>query len=149
MSPELILASTSPYRRALLERLRIPFRSVPPDVDEAALSNAFANPAQLVERLAERKARAVALRHPDAIVIGSDQLATIGEAILGIPGTPEAAVTQLQQLAGRTHELVTAVCVIDGRSGTSLRHTDRTQLTMRRLDRHALARYVAAESPTD
>lgn len=148
-SPELILASTSPYRRALLERLRRPFRCEAPGVEEEAFQQLLTDPVALAQRLAREKAVAVAQRSPNAIVIGSDQLATIDGEILGKPGTMENAVAQLERLAGRTHELVTAVCVMRLADGMTREHTDVTRLTMRPLDRAALNRYVASDAPTD
>lgn len=149
MSPELILASTSAYRRSLLERLGQPFHLVPPDVDEDDAKHAIADPVALAERLAVLKAESVAVRFPDAVVIGSDQLATIDGAVLGKPGSIANAVDQLERLAGRTHELVTAVCVLRASDGQRRQHTNLTRLTMRNLSRDELSRYVAFEAPTD
>lgn len=149
MGTDLILASTSAYRRALLERLRVPFRCVPPGVDEEAMKREVADPVALAERLATAKAAAVAAKFPEDVVIGSDQLATIDGEVLGKPGTTDRAVAQLERLSGRTHELVTAVCVLQVTPGARRTHIDRTRLTMRRLSREQLARYVAADGPTD
>jgi septum formation protein len=145
--PDLILGSTSRYRRALLERLRLPFRCLAPLCDEEALKRPGLAPQALAEMLAEAKGASVAAVEPAAVVIGSDQVATIDGAILGKPGTPARAVEQLERLSGREHQLITAVVVIAG--GTVHRHTDITRLTMRRLDRAALERYVAADEPLD
>lgn len=147
MTPDLVLASTSRYRRDLLARLGISFRCVAPDVDEDPAKNSISDPVRLAENLAAAKAEAVAARLPDAVVIGSDQLATIDGEILGKPGLPGAAVDQLTRLSGRTHELVTAVCMIGPDS--RLMHTDVTRLRMRGLSRDALTRYVAIDDPTD
>ncbi|MBA3312796.1 MAG: Maf family protein [Planctomycetota bacterium] len=149
MASELILASTSPYRRALLERLGVTFRSEAPGVDEDAVKHAESDPVRLAERLASAKAEAIAERFPNAIVIASDQLATIDGEVLGKPGTARKAVEQLERLAGRTHELVTAVCVLRLSDGVRHLHTDRTRLTMRSLSRDALERYVALDTPLD
>jgi septum formation protein len=146
---DLILASTSPYRRTLLERLGLPFRCVAPGVDEAAFKQEITDPAALALRLAVTKAEAVATRFPDSVVIGSDQLAAIDGDILGKPGSPSAAVAQLERLAGRTHGLVTAVCVLRHSDGLCRTHTDRTRLTMRPLSHDELTRYVALDDPTD
>lgn len=144
---ELILGSTSPYRRALLERLRLPFRCERPRCDEEALKRPDLSPQALAEMLAEAKAVSVAAEFPRAVVIGSDQVAACDGRILGKPGTAAKAVEQLLLLSGREHQLITAMVVIaDGRV---LRHTDVTRLTMRRLDRAALERYVAADAPLD
>ena len=143
---ELILASTSPWRRELLARLGLPFTCEDPAVDEDAWKSRLSDPRELAITLAREKARAVAARHPQSVVIGGDQLACIDGTILGKPGTAERAVEQLAQLAGRTHELITAICVCHG--GQTLEHLDVTRLTMRPLDRAALGRYVAADNPT-
>lgn len=145
---QLILASTSRYRQELLARLGVPFTCQAPGVDEDAVkTDRTLGPRQVAEILAERKARAVAQRHPDAVVIGSDQLAHLDGAVLGKPGTVEAADAQLARLAGRTHELVTAVCVVHP-AGVE-RVTDLAHLAMRPLSREAIARYVAADRPLD
>ena len=110
---ELILASTSPYRRELLARLRLPFRCVAPGVDEASIAAEGLGPVALAERLARAKAEAVAASEPDAVVIGSDQLVAFEGRVLGKPGTAERAVEQLLAMAGREHLLITAVAVAD------------------------------------
>ncbi len=146
--PDLILASTSRYRKELLARLGVPFTCQSPGVDEDLVKHeAGLTPRQVAEILAERKARAVAERYPLSVVIGSDQLAHLDGQILGKPGTVEGACAQLGRLSGRTHELVTAVCIVH--PGGMERHTDLAQLSMRRLDGTALARYVAADQPLD
>ncbi len=147
VAPDLILASTSHYRRTLLERLGIAFRCVAPRIDEDAAKAETAEPAALAERLACAKAEAVAARFPRSVVIGCDQVAAIDGEPLGKPGTTERAADQLSRLAGRTHELLTAVCVLRGDERRS--HLDRTRLTMRPLSRAALSRYVTLDDPTD
>lgn len=146
--PPLILASTSRYRKELLGRLGLPFQAVAPGVDEEAIKGAGLAPQQVAETLAERKAVAIAQRHPDAVVIGSDQLVALDGQVLGKAGTPERAVAQLCAMRGRTHELVTAVCVIQP-GVTPHRHTAIARLSMRNLDDAALERYVAADTPVD
>lgn len=147
MSPTVVLASTSPYRRALLERLGLSFTAQAPACDEEALKDPSLSPQALAEMLADAKAASVAEGLPDAIVIGSDQVATIDGQILGKPGTEAKAVEQLALLAGREHQLITAMVV---RCGASIQsHTDVTTLRMRALDRDALARYVARDQPID
>ncbi len=146
--PRLILASTSRYRRDLLARLGLPFDCQAPGVDEDAVKDdAVLTPRQVAEELAERKARAVALLHPDAVVIGSDQLAHLDGQVLGKPGTAAGACSQLARLSGRTHELVTAVCVVHP-AGIE-HHVDIARLTMRALDGPTFARYVEADRPVD
>ena len=143
----LILASTSAYRRTLLQRLGLPFECKPPGVDELALAMPDDLPQILAERLAREKASAVAARYPDATVIGSDQMAVIGSTVLGKPGTVDAACEQLARLSGQTHQLITALCVIQEEQ--VLLHTDITRLSMRRLTAEEIKRYVAADNPVD
>jgi septum formation protein len=145
--PPLVLASTSRYRQELLGRLGIPFQAVAPGVDEDAIKRTSLSPQQIAETLAERKAAAVAAQHPDAVVIGSDQLVALDGQVLGKAGTATRAVEQLRAMRNRTHELMTAVCVIHPTS--TLRHTAVARLTMRALDDDALIRYVAVDNPVD
>ena len=146
---ELILASTSKYRRELLERLRVPFRCEAPNVDEAALKASYgAIPAQtLACRLAEAKADEVGLRFPKSVIIGSDQVCVCEGQILSKPGTAKRAVEQLRMLAGKTHKLLTAICV---RHPTeTIVDCDCTELKMRLLTSREINRYVAADQPLD
>ncbi len=142
---ELILASTSPYRRALLERLGVPFRWLAPSVDEDAFKALGLAPQLLAERLAT--AKAASLREPDSVIIGSDQVACIDETILGKPGSHERAVEQLRLLSGREHRLITAMAV--SHQDQLRQHTDVTTLTMRPLRRDEIERYVEADRPFD
>lgn len=144
----LILASSSRYRRVLLERLGIPFESIPPEVDEDAAKNLGYEPAFLARTLAEEKARVVARARPDAVVIGSDQVAAIDALVLDKPLTHEAAHAQLARLQGREHALHTAVTVIDPHGATT---TDlvSVRLRMRALDDDAIDRYLRADEPLD
>ena len=146
---DLILASTSPYRRALIERLGIPLRSVAPDVDEDAWKAQAGGigPGDLAARLALAKAASVAAIEPRATVIGGDQLAWFDGRVLGKPGTPEAAVDQLRAMASRTHDLITAIAVIHG--GKTYAHTNVTSLTLRPLTLAEIRRYVMADLPLD
>src|SRR5258708_1369720 len=125
---DLILASTSIYRRDLLARLRLPFRCVAPPIDEEDLKDNSITPAGLAEQLAGAKASSVAGGEPDAVVIGSDQLVSFDGRVLGKPGTSERAVAQLLAMAGREHELITSVAVAD-RNGVEV-HTDVARLSM-------------------
>ena len=119
----LVLASTSPYRRELLQRLQLPFEVAAPEVDEAALSGE--QPAATALRLAEAKARAVASRFPDALVIGSDQVAAQGDQRYGKPGTRANAVAQLRAMRGREIVFHTGLCLLDAAAGsTNLRCVD-------------------------
>ena len=144
---DLVLASTSPYRRALLDRLGIPFRCADPGVDESAVKGLGLPPRATAERLADAKATALARAFPDATLIGSDQVVSFAGRILGKPGTVENAVDQLAAMAGKHHQLITALAV--RHRGAVTRHTDVTTLWMRPLDRAALARVVEADRPLD
>jgi len=141
----LVLASTSSYRRSLLDRLDVPFEVRDPDVDEDAYRHMA--PVEMALALAVAKARAVEVE--DALVIGSDQVVDLGGAVLGKPGTAERAIEQLLTLAGRSHRLITAVAVHDTRSGETASDVDVHTLTMRPLERAAIARYVAHDMPLD
>lgn len=147
MAPELILASTSAYRRALLERLGVPFRCVAPEFDEEAFPREGLSPRGLAEALARGKADAVAAREPAAVVIGCDQLVSLDGRILGKPGDAARALDQLGAMSGRAHELITAMVVVA--PGRRFEHTDVARLTMRPLGRPTLERYVARDLPVD
>jgi septum formation protein len=143
----LILASTSAYRRALLERLGVPFDCVAPGADEQRLPN---EPAEaLALRLARLKAEVVAASHPGCIVIGSDQVALRGPEILGKPGTVERCTEQLLQSSGGEVAFLTAVHVVDGRGSRAESHLDRTQVRFRTLEPAEVARYIAVDAPLD
>jgi septum formation protein len=144
---ELILASTSPYRRALLDRLGLPFRCQAPGVDEDVLKGLGLPPRELADRLAVAKADAVASAHPGAVVIGSDQLVAFEGRVLGKPGSADRAVEQLVQMSGKPHELITAMAVRAG--DRLLTHTDVARLHLRPLTRPELRRYVDADRPVD
>ncbi|RNF84952.1 Maf family protein [Montanilutibacter psychrotolerans] len=142
----LILASTSRYRRELLERLRLPFSIARPESDETALPDE--TPAALALRLAHAKAAAVAALHPDAWVIGSDQVAELGTATLGKPGNREAAVGQLAAMSGQPVRFRTGVCLY--RQGvTPHLWLDTTTVRFRTLRGDEIGRYVDAEQPFD
>lgn len=142
----LVLASTSAYRRELLARLRLPFETVRPEVDETPLPGE--SPAVLVERLAHAKAAAIAGREADAWVVGSDQAAELDGLPLGKPGGREAAIAQLASMSGREIVFRTAVALVhhDGRSFAAL---DATTVHFRDLADGEIARYVDAEQPFD
>ncbi len=145
--PALILGSTSRYRRALLERLGVPFTAIAPACDEEALKRPDLPPESLAELLAEAKAASLVPAHPAAVIIGSDQICAVGDEILHKPGSDERAVDQLRRLQGREHRLITALVVAQG--SRRWRHTDITTLAMRPLTEAELTRYVAADHPVD
>lgn len=143
--PPLWLASSSPFRRALLERLRVPFETRSPDIDESPAAGE--TPRELAARLAREKAAAVASGLRDAIVIGSDQVALRDGEILGKPGSADRARQQLAGSSGRTVNFLTAWHLIDVRSGKSRSGVDDTRVLFRSLTREEIDRYVAAEQP--
>jgi septum formation protein len=145
--PELILASTSPYRRQLLERLRLPFRAIAPQVDEAHCSGEAA--AERAARLALAKAEAVSAQYPGAVVIGSDQVALCEGVVLDKPGTAATAVAQLHRLSGRSAVFHSAVAVVHRNSARQDCFTHLTEVRFRTLSSGEIERYVAADAPLD
>lgn len=143
-----LLASTSRYRQAQLATLGLAFEAVDPAVDEAPVHRQGLEPLELTRVLAVAKARAVWSRRPDAVVIGADQVPEVDGTALHKPITVERACAQLAALAGRTHRLVTSVCVIDA-LGQEHVETQVVSLTMRPLSREQVARYVARDMPLD
>lgn len=143
----LILGSSSAYRRELLARLGLPFETAAPDVDETPLPGE--TPLALAERLALAKARAVARAHPQAIVIGSDQVAELDGQPLGKPGSHERAVAQLQRMRGRSVSFHTAVAVVCLDSGFEQVDVAPVQAQFRELDDASIERYLRAEKPYD
>jgi septum formation protein len=143
----LILASTSPYRRMLLERLGVRFSVEPPAVEETRALNEA--PEALARRLAEAKAQAVAARHPQAVVIGSDQVASAGEAVLGKPGEASRAREQLARLSGAVALFHTACTLVCADRGFSARHLDTTRVVFRMLTPAEIDRYISRERPFD
>jgi septum formation protein len=147
MSATLILASTSAYRRDLLQRLRLPFETVAPGVDES--SPAGEAPEAVARRLALEKARAVASRRPGAVVIGSDQTATLdGVGVIGKPGDHERATAQLRAASGRTLVFHTGLCVWRPDAAPLLDCID-TRVRFRTLSDDEIERYLRAETPYD
>lgn len=144
--PRLILASTSPYRKELLERLRLPFDTMRPDVDESPRPGE--SPTALAERLAVAKAGVIARREPAAFVIGSDQVAELDGRPLGKPGTRDGALAQLGAMSGRAVHFRTAVCVQHGDQAHRLA-IDTTTVHFRALSFAEIERYVDAEQPLD
>ena len=141
----LILASTSVYRRELLERLRIPFQVVAPKVDETPLTGE--STLDLALRLAQAKAAAVAKEHPHAWVIGSDQVTDLCGAAIGKPGNFERALAQLQLMRGQTVTFHTALCLMKGEKQTTLGVP--TEVRFRKLADDILENYLLAEEPYD
>lgn len=144
----LVLASTSRYRAALLSRLGVSFITAAPSCDEEALKHQRSDASELARFLAQEKATSVARERPGAFVLGGDQLVAIGGEVLGKPHTPEAALTQLQRLRGREHQLLTAMCLVSP-DGVIRVHLDTHTLRMRSLSDAALRRYIEADQPLD
>lgn len=143
----LVLASTSPYRRELLGRLKIPFDAVAPGTEETRQPGEEA--AAMVARLARAKAQAVAASMDQGLVLGSDQCAVLAGVILGKPGDYEKAVSQLAAASGKTVRFLTAVCLIDAASGVAREALDETVVRFRRLSEAEIRRYVDREQPLD
>jgi len=147
---DLLLASTSRYRRELLARLGVPFRAEAPACDEEEEKRKLPPgiaPADLAPALARAKAGSLRAAWPAATILGCDQVAAIGAEVLGKPGTAERAAAQLARLAGREHVLVTAVALLH--AGRIHEHVDVTRLSMRPLTAAQIERYVTADAPLD
>ena len=144
---QLILGSTSKYRRELLSRLRIPFDCIPPKVDETPLVNE--TPRDLALRLALAKAKAVAALHPDAVVIGSDQVADLNDEPLGKPGNFERATKQLKAMRGQTVIFQTALAVVCHNTGFEQVDISAVRVVFRDLSDDDITAYLHAEEPYD
>jgi septum formation protein len=144
---KLILASTSAYRKSLLERLCYRFTCEKPQVDEEVLKKKILDPQKLSSELAILKAQDVLNRYPDAIVIGGDQVAAIDGEILSKPHTFERALSQLTKMQGRTHELFTAVHISSAQKSISLMEV--TKLKMRTLSSQEIESYLRLDNPLD
>ncbi|MEK1940334.1 MAG: nucleoside triphosphate pyrophosphatase [Pseudomonas sp.] len=143
----LLLASSSPYRRELLARLRLPFVCASPDIDEAHQPNETAT--ALVLRLAEQKARALAEQHPGHLIIGSDQVAVLGEQILGKPHDFERAHRQLSNASGKSVSFLTGLALLNSVTGECQVDCVPFTVHFRELDAERITRYLHAEQPYD
>ncbi|GAB6067528.1 nucleoside triphosphate pyrophosphatase [Methylothermus subterraneus] len=143
----LVLASTSPYRKLLLEKLKLPFVTAAPNVDETPLFNEA--PEQLAMRLAAAKARAVAKEFPEHLIIGADQVALLGGRKLDKPGNFENAVAQLQAASGRSICFYTGVSVLNARTGRQLNAVDACKVHFRTLSHEEIEDYVRRDAPYD
>jgi MAF protein len=143
----LLLASSSPYRRELLSRLRLPFDFAAPDIDETAMPDERAE--QLVRRLASAKAHTLAKQYPDHLIIGSDQVAVLGETILGKPGNHERARQQLRDCSGRSVTFLTGLALLDGRDASMQVDCVPFTVHFRELDYDCIERYLNLEQPYD
>jgi septum formation protein len=147
MPQNLTLASTSRYRKALLEKLGLPFDCAAPDVDERPLAEESAQ--ALVTRLARAKAQAIADGRDHGLIIGSDQVCVCDGRILGKPGTIDNAVAQLMAAQGRSVTFYTGLCVLDAATGQAHQLVEPFTVHFRNLDESAIRRYVEAELPLD
>ncbi len=143
----LVLASTSRYRRSLLERFGIPFMTCGSQVEETRRPDEDA--LTLAQRLSREKAHAVAARYPNSLIIGSDQVAIRGRVVLGKPGTRERCIEQLRDASGQRVIFHTGVHVLDTRQGRQESHVDTTTVTFRVLSDAEINRYVDADQPFD
>ena len=150
-SCRLILGSSSAYRRALLERLGIPFSIISPDIDETPLENE--HPTATARRLAREKAQAVATQlrsdQIDSLIIGSDQVAVVGDQVYGKPGSYEKAIEQLQMLSGQTVVFETALCLYDARNGHVQEEVISTEVEFRDLSLEEIKAYLQREPAYD
>lgn len=144
---KLVLASTSAYRRELLTRFGLPFEIARPDIDESPLPDEA--PRATAERLAIEKAKAVAEQFSDALIIGSDQVASMGSQRFGKPGTVDRAVAQLRSMSGQTVIFDTALALINTRSGRIQVEVIPTEVRFRALSDDEIVRYVERERPLD
>jgi len=144
---DLVLASSSGYRKALIARLGLDCRSLAPDIDERALDQE--RPVETAMRLAVAKARKIADAAPAALIIGSDQVAVLGDTVLGKPGTHAAAAQQLRAMSGRSVVFHTALCLLDAATDTVQVANVPTTVQMRELDAALIERYLRRDQPYD
>jgi len=143
--PTLVLASTSIYRSELLSRLHIPFQTAAPDVDETPLANESAQQTSL--RLSLAKAQAVAIRYPDALIIGSDQVALLGDQQLGKPLTHDNAIRQLRAMSGQTVIFYTALTLFNSRTQDIQTEVAVNRVNYRKLTNEQIENYLNKEQP--
>ena len=144
-NPTLVLASTSPFRRELLSKLRLPFETATPDIDESPLPDE--EPESLVKRLSLEKAKAVAADYPQALIIGSDQVACVDNQILGKPGSHQKAMQQLRLTSGKTVTFLTGLTLYDSASGNSRTLCEPFHAHLRELTDMQIDNYLQHEQP--
>jgi len=144
-APKLVLGSSSPFRKMLLERLMVPFETANPDIDESAMDGE--TPIQLVERLAIEKAQAVADLHPNSLIIGSDQVALHGDEVVGKPHTHERAVEQLRSASGKQISLYTGLALINSKTGNVQSEVIPFTVHFKSLSEHVIESYLRKEEP--
>ncbi|MCH8866953.1 MAG: septum formation protein Maf [Proteobacteria bacterium] len=146
-APAIFLASSSRYRRGLLDRFLNEYETVSPEIDES--NELGLDPEQLAGHLARKKAEAVSSNARDALVIGADQLAVLGDEVLGKPGDHQRAVEQLLAAAGKVVTFLTAVCILDPVNRTRYEHVDKTTVRFRQFDRRLAESYLRHDKPYD
>lgn len=146
-APPIVLASSSSYRRGLLDRFLNDYESESPDIDEAAWPDL--PPEQLAPLLARKKAEAVSSKYRDALIIGADQLAVLDNLVLGKPGDHQRAVEQLLAASGKSVRFLTAVCLLDPVSRRRYEHVDTTTVRFRNFDRRLAENYLRHDEPYD
>ena len=144
---DILLASSSPYRRGLLDRFLVEFEAVSPDVDERNTEGL--EPAELARHLARAKAETVSASSRDALIIGADQLAVLDGQVLGKPGSHQKAVEQLLAASGKSVKFLTAVCMLDPVTRKRYEHTDETIVHFREFDRRLAEAYLRLDEPYD
>lgn len=142
---QIVLASTSAFRRELLARLGLPFEMASPDVDESPLHGE--TPEATALRLSESKARAVVAQYPDALIIGSDQVAFLDAQVFGKPGSHENAVKQLQAMRARSVNFFTGLCLLNAKTGKAHLRGVPTRVTFRNLSDDEIENYLRREQP--
>jgi len=142
---QLILGSSSPFRAELLTKLGLPFITASPDIDETALTNE--SPETLVQRLSEQKARAIAAQHPNALIIGSDQVAVLGDKILGKPKTHDQAIKQLTAQSGHTVTFLTGLALYNSQTQQMHSLVEPFEVKFRALTGQQIEFYLLQEQP--
>jgi len=146
-APSIFLASSSQYRRSLLDRFLDEYEAISPEVDES--NDEGLGPLELASHLARKKAEAVAINARHALVIGADQLAVLDDQVLGKPGDHQKAVEQLLAASGKTVTFLTAVCILDPIGRTRHEHVDHTRVRFRQFDRRLAEVYLRHDEPYD
>ena len=146
-APPICLASSSSYRRDLLDRCLDQFESLSPDIDERNTEGLA--PTELAARLARQKAEAVSKNARDSLIIGADQVAVLDGDVIGKPGTAQKAVEQLLAASGKSVRFRTAVCILDPVTRTRYEHVDKTKVRFRSFDRRLAEAYVRHDEPYD
>ncbi len=142
---QLILGSSSPYRKALLEKLGLPFECFSPDINESEKPGE--SPEQLVERLAIEKARETGKTYPGALIIGSDQVAVLDNKIIGKPANHQDAVNQLKEASGKKVHLYTGLCLFNANTGTIQHSVESYSVVFRQLNENQIEQYLNKDQP--